>query len=110
MKKLGAGLAALGIALMMAGGCNSSDDDAKSTIDADYNTRATEALVREVRVGMTQQEVRELLGDRNRNIPMSDPREEGWLYNWGPGVANETAVVFVDGKVAFLPWIDGKPQ
>ena len=49
MKKLGAGFAVLGVFLMIAVGCNSSASDAKSAAD--------------VTVGMTEQEVIDVLGE-----------------------------------------------
>ena len=113
MKKLGAGFAALGIVLIMAVGCNSSADDSSSS-DGGYSTggsnsdiQLSQALVRQVRIGMTEQEVRDLLGEPKFLMPMSDPREAGWLYGDG---AKQTIVPFLDGKVRALPWIDGKPQ
>ena len=110
MKKLGAGFAVVGVFLMIAVGCNSSSDDAKSTTREKYNTRATEALVREVRVGMTEQEVRELLGEPDSIMPSSKPGAAGWVYQWGSGGDDGTMVAFLDGKVYKLPWIGNNPQ
>ena len=114
MKELAAGLAALCIVLIMAVGCNSSANDSSSS-DGGYSTGGanssvpvSNALVRQVRIGMTEQEVRDLLGEPKMFVPTGDPRMAVWLYDTDGGM--ETAVGFVDGKVNFLPWIDGKPQ
>ena len=109
MKKIGAGLAALGILLVIAVGCNSSsDEDAKSTGGAQSTTQVTDDTFRAVRVGMTEQEVLDLCGDPTRHLKQPDAQYAGWIYVYGGG--KETMVSFDDGKVAFLPWIDGKPQ
>ena len=116
MKKLGAGLAALGIVLIMAVGCGSSANDSSSsdggnsTGGAKSNIQATEALVLQVQVGMTEQEVRELLGEPERKLPMKDPRHAGWMYTWGSGANDGTVVAFLDGKVGELPQIGNNPR
>ena len=114
MKKLGAGFAALGVFLMIAVGCNSSGNDSSSTGGGNStggsksNIQVTNALVRQVRVGMTEQEVRDLLGEPRLLLPMGNPNEAAWVYDVDGGI--QTIVAFVDGKVPYLPSIDGKPQ
>ena len=112
MKKLGAIFAALGVILIAAVGCNSSDDakstsdsEYESTYDPDYNKQVTNDLVRQVQVGMTEREVRKLLGEPKRIF--GNPSEPGWLYTYG---GKETVVWFQDDKVVLLPLIDKKPQ
>ena len=98
----------------MAVGCNSSANDSSSS-DSGYSTGGVDSsgpvsndLVRQVRIGMTEQQVRDLLGEPKLLLPMSDPREATWVYDTDAGI--QTGVNFLDGKVIYLPWIDGKAQ
>ena len=114
MKKLGAVFAAFGIVLIMAVGCNSSADDSSSSDSGNSigsmnsSVSLSNALLRQVQVGMTEQQVRDLLGEPKLLLPMGNPNEAAWVYDVDGGI--QTIVAFVDGKVPYLPSIDGKPQ
>ena len=98
----------------MAVGCNSSANDSSSS-DSGYSTGGVDSsgpvsndLVRQVRIGMTEQQVRDLLGEPKLLLPTGDPNAAAWVYDTDGGI--QTIVGFVDGKVPYLPSIDGKPQ
>lgn len=98
IKEVVARVAVLGVLLMIAVGCNSSTDDEQSSGGAKSDIQVSDALVEAVQTGVSEQEVRDALGEPNMVIPITDPPGEGWLFSYGDG--EESIVWFENGKVS----------
>lgn len=97
MKKCGAGIAVAGVFLMIAVGCSSSDDDSASGGNRGANAQVSGASADAVQVGMTEQAVRDLLGEPIRIFPAGSPERAGWLYTEGEG--KELILTMANGQV-----------
>ncbi|MCH7903207.1 MAG: outer membrane protein assembly factor BamE [Armatimonadetes bacterium] len=97
MKKLGAGLAVLGVFLMIAVGCNSSDDGGSSGSGAGSNAQLSDGGESGVQLGMSEQEVRDILGEPSRTMPSSWDEMDAWSYVQADG--KKTIVSFDNGRV-----------
>lgn len=74
-------LAALGIAALLAAGCQSAGEHAAAVRQAQDADRMTVGKVqREIRVGMTSAQVVEALGSPNM-VTTDDRRRESWVYD-----------------------------
>ncbi|MCH7903208.1 MAG: hypothetical protein IH944_01420 [Armatimonadetes bacterium] len=99
MKKLGAGFAVLGVFLMIAVGCNdsSSANDSSPADDRLVGTAQNlDDYARQFKLGMTEQEVIDLLGEPTDRMNMG----EGTIrFEYANIYVADISVTLVDGKV-----------
>ena len=102
MKYLGSMFAVLGLFLMLAVGCNSSTDDAS----AGNKEEAGTGNIAQVQVGMTEQEVIDLLGEPMGTSEYEYTGENGLIYRDEQKNA-PMWVWFKDGKVTSVQASEG---
>ena len=97
MKKFGAIFAVVGVILAAAVGCNSSDDGGSSGSSTGSNAQLSDGGESGVQLGMSEQEVRDILGEPNRTMPSAWSEMDAWSYVQADG--KQTIVSFDDGRV-----------
>lgn len=66
-----------------------------------YSPGYSSKSFRRVQIGMSQREVRDLLGEPLREYPVDGGRRKGWLYSWKRADSSyrERVILFESGKV-----------
>ena len=93
---------------MIAVGCSSSDDDSSSGTSTGSNAQVSDGGMEAVQVGMTEQEVRDLLGEPKRIMPSTSSPVIGWLYSSGDG--KELILTMENGRVIELATRQVRPR
>jgi hypothetical protein len=88
-----------------------ADDSDKNSAHEQLVKEAEETIEKnEVKVGMPQQKVMEILGDKYTDAKPQKPAENEKVLIWQKDKNNSTTVTFVDGKVKAVAHSISKPE